>query len=123
MRGDDLAHAREILDSRGNPTVETDVVLSAVGRMPNSAGFGYPEAGVEVYRMPLGKGRRSLADRKAVLRQAPDVRFAGGVMRFAYETVDDLKRVTDITDEEVATSDFGTNTREEFLELIRRTSS
>ena len=28
-------------------------------------------------------------------------RFAGGVMRFAYESVDDLKRVTDLTDEEV----------------------
>ena len=37
-------------------------------------------------------------------------RFAGGVMRFAYESVDDLKRVTDVTDEEIATSDFGTNT-------------
>ena len=47
-------------------------------------------------------------------------RFAGGVMRFAYETVDDLKRVTELTDEEVANSDFGTNTREEYLEDIFR---
>ena len=29
-------------------------------------------------------------------------RFAGGVMRFAYETVDDLRRVTEISDEEAA---------------------
>src|SRR5258708_15561561 len=29
-------------------------------------------------------------------------RFAGGVMRFAYQSVDDLKRVTDLTDAEVA---------------------
>ena len=36
-------------------------------------------------------------------------RFAGGVMRFAYASVDDLKRVTDLTDAEVAESDFGTN--------------
>ena len=50
-------------------------------------------------------------------------RFAGGVMRFAYSTVDDLKRLTDITDQEVATSDFGTNTREEFLDDLYRLTS
>ena len=50
-------------------------------------------------------------------------RFAGGVMRFAFETVDDLKRVTDVTDEEIASSDFGTNTREEFLDTIYRLTS
>ncbi|MET0218617.1 MAG: S8 family serine peptidase, partial [Burkholderiales bacterium] len=40
----------------------------------------YPEAGVEVYRVPVGRGVRSLADRKSALRAAPDVRFAGGVL-------------------------------------------
>jgi tricarballylate dehydrogenase len=50
-------------------------------------------------------------------------RFAGGVMRFAYETVDDLKRVTELTDEEVAGSDFGTNTREEYLDDLYRLTS
>ena len=50
-------------------------------------------------------------------------RFAGGVMRFAYESVDDLKRVTDLTDEEIATSDFGTNTREEFFDDLYRLTS
>ncbi len=40
----------------------------------------YPEAGVEVFRVPVGRGRRSLEDRKALLRTAPDVRFAGGVL-------------------------------------------
>ena len=50
-------------------------------------------------------------------------RFAGGVMRFAYRNVDDLKRLTDITDEEIAGSDFGTNTREEYLEDLYRLTS
>jgi tricarballylate dehydrogenase len=50
-------------------------------------------------------------------------RFAGGVMRFAYETVDDLRRVTDISDDEAANSDFGTNTREEFLDKIYQLTS
>jgi tricarballylate dehydrogenase len=47
-----------------------------------------------------------------------NTRFAGGVMRFAFETLEDLRRVTDISDEEAATSDFGTNTREEFLDKL-----
>ncbi len=50
-------------------------------------------------------------------------RFAGGVMRFAYGSVEDLRRVTDISDEEAASSDFGTNTREEFLDVLFRLTS
>ncbi len=50
-------------------------------------------------------------------------RFAGGVMRFVYDTVEDLKRVTDITDEEAANTDFGTNTREEFLDKLYQLTS
>ncbi len=47
-------------------------------------------------------------------------RFAGGVMRFAYETVDDLKQVTELTDAEVTNSDFGTNTEEEYFDDLYR---
>jgi tricarballylate dehydrogenase len=50
-------------------------------------------------------------------------RFAGGVMRFAYGSVDDLRRVTDISDDEAAGSDFGTNTREEYLDVLYRLTS
>ena len=49
--------------------------------------------------------------------------FAGGVMRFAYATIDDLKRVTELTDEEIATSDFGTNTRDEYFDDLFRLTS
>ncbi|MEO7726640.1 MAG: FAD-dependent tricarballylate dehydrogenase TcuA [Burkholderiales bacterium] len=45
-------------------------------------------------------------------------RFAGGVMRFAYNGVEDLRRVTDISAEEEANSNFGTNTREDFLDVM-----
>ncbi len=40
----------------------------------------FPDAGVEVYRVPVGHGARSLEERKSVLRASPDVRFAGGVL-------------------------------------------
>jgi tricarballylate dehydrogenase len=39
-------------------------------------------------------------------------------MRFAYSTVEDLRRVTDISDEEAANSDFGSNTRENYLDVL-----
>ena len=52
-----------------------------------------------------------------------NTRFAGGVMRFAYATVEDLKRVTDLTADEIANSDFGTNTREEYLDDLYRLTS
>lgn len=40
----------------------------------------YPDAGVEVYRVPVAPGSRTLAERKEALRGSPDVRFAGGVL-------------------------------------------
>ncbi len=40
----------------------------------------FPEAGVEIYRVPVSRGARSLAARKSALRTEPDVRFAGGVL-------------------------------------------
>ncbi|MBI4193565.1 MAG: FAD-binding protein, partial [Betaproteobacteria bacterium] len=86
----------------------------------------------------VGKGNAALCAALSAREQGADVlmleaasedesggnsRFAGGVMRFAYGSVDDLRRVTDVTDEEVASSDFGTNTREEFLDDLYRLTS
>lgn len=65
----DLVHAREILDSRGNPTIEVDVVLEdgTVGRaaVPSGASTGEREA-VELRdgdkKRYLGKGVRKAVD-------------------------------------------------------------
>src|SRR5262245_12957863 len=40
----------------------------------------FPEAGVEVFRVPVGRGTRSLEARKSALAASPDVRFAGSVL-------------------------------------------
>jgi hypothetical protein len=40
----------------------------------------YPEAGVEVFRVPVGGDALSVEARKTALRAVPDVRFAGGVL-------------------------------------------
>ena len=65
----DLVHAREILDSRGNPTIEVDVVLEdgTIGRaaVPSGASTGEREA-VELRdgdkKRYLGKGVRKAVD-------------------------------------------------------------
>src|SRR5215471_17607673 len=49
--------------------------------------------------------------------------FAGGVMRFAFDGVADLERVTDLTPEEIASSDFGTNSRDEYFDDLFRLTS
>ena len=49
--------------------------------------------------------------------------FAGGVMRFAFDGVEDLTRVTDLSPEEIASSDFGTNTRDEYFDDLFRLTS
>ncbi len=52
-----------------------------------------------------------------------NTRFAGGVMRFAFDGVEDLKKVTELTDEEVNTSDFGTFTKDEFFDSMYNLTS
>ncbi len=42
--------------------------------------FQFPEAGIEVYRMPAGEKKSHMESRKLALRAYPDVRFAGGVL-------------------------------------------
>jgi tricarballylate dehydrogenase len=49
--------------------------------------------------------------------------FAGGVMRFAFDGVDDLGRITDLTADEIAASDFGSNTRDEYFDDLFRLTS
>ncbi len=86
----------------------------------------------------VGKGNAALCaalaaaehgGRVAVLEAADEVesggnsRFAGGVMRFAYSSVEDLKQVTEVTDEDIANSDFGTNTTDEFFDDLFRVTN
>jgi tricarballylate dehydrogenase len=47
-------------------------------------------------------------------------RFAGGVMRFAYRGVEDLRQVIDLDDAEAAASDWGTNTTDEYFDDLFR---
>jgi tricarballylate dehydrogenase len=50
-------------------------------------------------------------------------RFAGGVMRFVYNNVDDLRRLTDLTDAEAADADWESNTIEQFYDDLYQVTS
>lgn len=50
-------------------------------------------------------------------------RFAGGVLRFAYASAADLQRLVDIPEEEVRTSDFGSNTEAQFYDDLYRVTN
>ena len=94
-------------------TTQYDVIVVGKGNAALCAALSAQEQGAKVLMLEAA----------SVEESGGNTRFAGGVMRFAYQSVDDLKRVTEITDEEIATSDFGTNTREEFLDDVFRLTS
>ncbi len=86
----------------------------------------------------VGKGNAALCAalsateqgaRVAMLEAAPvdesggNSRFAGGVMRFAYDSVEDLKKLTDIPDDEAKNTDWDSNTTEEFYDDLYRVTS
>jgi len=92
---------------------EFDVVVVGKGNAALCAALSAQEQGTKV----------AMLEAASEDEHGGNSRFAGGVMRFAYSTLEDLRRVTDISDEEAANSDFGTNTREEFLDVIHRLTS
>ncbi|WP_323748522.1 dihydrolipoyl dehydrogenase [Anaerosoma tenue] len=58
---------------RSGAAIESDVVMSAVGRMPNAAGFGYEEAGIEF-------DRRAVAVDEHLRTNIPGVYAVGDVI-------------------------------------------
>jgi len=84
--GFDLEQSNDLIAVR---TRSGRSVKSAVGPVPTPLSaelsdgalvVAFPDAGVEVYRVPVGRDARSLEARKSALRASPDVRFAGGVL-------------------------------------------
>jgi tricarballylate dehydrogenase len=90
-----------------------DVVVVGKGNAALCAALSAQEQGVRV----------AVLEAASEDEHGGNSRFAGGVMRFSYASLEDLRRVTDISDEEAANSDFGTNTREEFLDVLYRLTS
>jgi hypothetical protein len=84
--GFDLEPSDDLIAIRTHSKQSVNRTIGSVPA-PESAGLkdgilvaAYPEAGVEVYRVPVADSSRTLDDRKAAVRASPDVRFAGGVL-------------------------------------------
>src|SRR5690349_13507788 len=92
---------------------EFDVVVVGKGNAALCAALAAKDQGVKV----------GMLEAASEDEHGGNSRFAGGVMRFAYSGVEDLRRVTEISDEEAANSDFGTNTREDFLDKLYELTS
>ena len=95
------------------------------------------ERGAEVTRdvIVVGGGNAALCaaisaseikEKILVLERAPEdesggnSRFTAGLLRVVYNGVDDLRQVIELSDDEVARSDFGTYTEEQFLDDMAR---
>jgi tricarballylate dehydrogenase len=91
----------------------TDVLIVGKGNAALCAALAAREAGAQVTMLEAAS-REEAGGNSA---------FAGGVMRFAFESVDELKRVTDLSDDEIATSDFGTNSTDEYFDDLFRLTS
>ena len=69
---------------------------------------------------------REFCGKVLVLERAPEEeaggnsRFTAGLMRVVYNGVDDLRKVIDLSEDEIARSDFGTYTAEQFLDDMAR---
>ncbi|QEF98299.1 Calcium-dependent protease precursor [Stieleria maiorica] len=83
--GFELVESRELIAirTRSNRSLRTKSTVSdpVEGQLSGcELVMRFPEAGVEVYRVPKGEKKSAMQNRKRALRQHPDVRFAGGVL-------------------------------------------
>lgn len=87
-----------------------DVIIVGKGNAALCAALAARDQGVRV----------AILEAASVEESGGNSRFAGGVMRFAYNGLEDLKKVIDLTEAEIAETDFGTNTTDEFFEDLFR---
>jgi len=67
--------------------------------------------------------RVAMLEAASVEESGGNSRFAGGVMRFVYDSVEDLRKLTDIADDEARNTDWDSNTAEQFYDDLYRVTS
>ncbi|MBI4191088.1 MAG: FAD-dependent tricarballylate dehydrogenase TcuA [Betaproteobacteria bacterium] len=90
-----------------------DVVVVGKGNAALCAALSAREQGARV----------AMLEAASVDESGGNSRFAGGVMRFAYDSVKDLQRVTDIPEDEVHSTDWESNTKDQFYDDLYRVTS
>ena len=85
---------------------QADVVVVGKGNAALCAALAAKDTGASVIMLEAA----------TVEESGGNSRFAGGVMRFAYDGVRDLQKITDIPPEEVDTVDWESNTQDQFYD-------
>ena len=67
--------------------------------------------------------RVAMLEAAAVDESGGNSRFAGGMMRFVYNSVEDLRLLADISDEEAKSTDWDTNTQDQYYDDLYRVTS
>src|SRR5437899_5074233 len=90
---------------------ETDVMVVGGGNAAFCAALAAQEQGASVTMLEAAPEEEA----------GGNSRFTAGSVRVVYNGVDDIKRlVPDLTEQEIATTDFGTYTREQFFDDMAR---
>ncbi len=94
-----------------NEMLQADVVVVGAGNAAMCAALAAREQGVNVL----------VLERAPKKERGGNSAFTAGAIRFAYNGLEDLKKVvTDLTEEEIAMTDFGTYTEEQFYDDMCR---
>lgn len=96
-----------------NETATFDVLVVGKGNAALCAALAARDGGVRV----------AMLEAAPIDESGGNSRFAGGVMRFAYSSVEDLKKLTEISDDEAKNTDWDSNTVEEFYDDLYRVTS
>ncbi|MGZ8155806.1 MAG: FAD-dependent tricarballylate dehydrogenase TcuA [Burkholderiales bacterium] len=92
---------------------QADVVIVGKGNAALCAALAARDGGASVIMLEAA----------SVDESGGNSRFAGGVMRFAYDGVKDLQKLTDIPPEEVESVDWESNTQDEFYDDLYSVTS
>ena len=90
-----------------------DVLVIGKGNAALCAALSARDTGVEV----------GMLEAATIEESGGNSRFAGGVMRFAYDSVEDLQKITDIPEDEAKDTDWDSNTIDEFYEDLYRVTN
>jgi tricarballylate dehydrogenase len=90
-----------------------DVVVVGKGNAALCAALSARDLGAKV----------AMLEAASVEESGGNSRFAGGVMRFAYSSVEDLQKLTDIAEDEARNTDWDSNTVDEFYDDLYRVTA
>src|SRR5437764_14649961 len=93
------------------PTTRPDVIVVGGGNAAFCAALAAQEQGASVIMLEVAPEEEA----------GGNTRFTAGSVRVVYNGVDDIKAlVPDLTDQEIATTDFGTYTQDQFFDDMAR---